>query len=126
MDKVARLRRLHKRIRELLPELSRMRGPHRAREWEEVLFQWFRMEGPELYNELSRRHGEDHSGATMMFALREGLNPIKVLVLGFLDGERSAARELAAELPVRIKLEEEYLIPLLEGSADHCSNPNSE
>ncbi|MCA9394634.1 MAG: hypothetical protein KC900_10550 [Candidatus Omnitrophica bacterium] len=125
-DSAGRLRRVHQRLHDILPRLEGARNKIRPADCEEVIFELFRIENAVFYDDLCKQYAGRKDETAMLRALREGLNPLKVMVLAFLDDKRANGRPLADELRLRIKLEEDYLIPMLKGVADRYLTSNKE
>ncbi|MCA9403014.1 MAG: hypothetical protein KC897_04475 [Candidatus Omnitrophica bacterium] len=125
-DSAGRLRRAHQRLHDFLPRLEGARKKIRPADCEEVIFELFRIESEALYDGLCKQYADRKGETAMLRALREGLVPLKVMVLAFLDDKRVSGRPLAVELRLRIKLEEDYLIPMLKGIAGRYLTSNKE
>lgn len=116
------LRQAHALVRDLLGDPPGASSLRPGRQFEDAVFGLFRAESAEFYRFLTEQSG-GQSG--LIHGLKEDLNILKIQTLDFLDGKKSAGRQLAADLNARLKLEESILIPILSRIADQAPEPQS-
>ncbi len=112
----SRLRAVHRHIRAVIPQLESGNRPDGHTQ--DAVISLFRVETDEWYQWLSDTAAARGANNRLLHGLQEGLNLIRVLVLDAFDGDAAAQRRLAVELRVRLQLEEDYLIPVLDGIAN--------
>ncbi|MBZ0166874.1 MAG: hypothetical protein K8I00_08700 [Candidatus Omnitrophica bacterium] len=109
----------HARLRVLLecPHDQRHRSPENSARMsglEAALFAHFKIHSDGLYGSLEQHYRFRTESAALIRALQEGLIILKVLFLDYLDADRAATRKFYQELLIRIRLEEDYLLPLVQ------------
>lgn len=85
---------------------------------EVALFAHFKIHDEGIYGVLEQHYRFRAESAALIRALHEGLIILKVLYLDYLDADRTAMRQFPQELLIRIKLEEDYLLPLVQAAVE--------